>query len=337
MTTTAYTADSSLLSVPWIDSPFFERLVAEASLDAETEGLVRNFARDGYVVIDPQISPHILDGAIHDLEGRFVEGTDRGYYADARRVQDAWNFSANVRSVATAPRILELLRQLYRRTPIPFQTLNFRIGSEQRTHSDAAFFDSIPNHFMAGVWVALEDVDADNGPLRYYPGSQTLRTFNLSDLGIVASAQSHNLENLSVYEDFVESLIGNSPYEEKRLHIRKGQALIWAANLYHGGSPINDPERTRLSQVTHYYFAGCMYFTPLASDPGLGRLAPRQVFNVANGRTVPQYYQGRRVENPGEWPPRLSTDPQITDPSAFPTRVPRSPLEVLRRAFGRQS
>jgi hypothetical protein len=37
------------------------------------------------------------------------------------------------------------------------------------------------------------------------------------------------------------------------IHLRRGLAVVWAANLLHGGSPIHDPTRTRGSQVTHYY------------------------------------------------------------------------------------
>ena len=43
--------------------------------------------------------------------------------------------------------------------------------------------------------------------------------------------------------------------------LKKGQALLWAANLLHGGSPQRDKRRTRLSQVTHYFFENCKYFT----------------------------------------------------------------------------
>ena len=44
---------------------------------------------------------------------------------------------------------------------------------------------------------------------------------------------------------------------------KKGQALIWDANLLHGGAPQTDRSLTRHSQVTHYFFEGCSYFTPL--------------------------------------------------------------------------
>ena len=50
--------------------------------------------------------------------------------------------------------------------------------------------------------------------------------------------------------------------------LKKGQALLWSSNLLHGGSPMQDPQSTRKSQVTHYYFEGCRYWTPMLSAPG---------------------------------------------------------------------
>jgi hypothetical protein len=35
--------------------------------------------------------------------------------------------------------------------------------------------------------------------------------------------------------------------------------------LLHGGAPQKDLSRTRHSQVTHYYFADCKYYTPMNS------------------------------------------------------------------------
>ena len=31
---------------------------------------------------------------------------------------------------------------------------------------------------------------------------------------------------------------------------------------------MQDPQSTRKSQVTHYYFEGCRYWTPMLSAPG---------------------------------------------------------------------
>jgi len=320
------------LAVPWIHSPFFDTLLERGELDDEMKAFVRTFSEQGYVIFDPKIPDSWMDGAREEVRDRFYIGSGN-YYSDERRLQDGWFFGENIRRIANAPRVLELLEVLYGRKPFPFQTLNFRIGSEQKTHSDMAYFDSIPHAFMCGVWVALEDVDESNGPLHYYPGSHRLPTFNLHDLGLLASSAAANpVESVPRYEQFVEALMPTSGLARQELRIERGQALIWAANLYHGGCPILDPERTRATQVTHYYFEGCMYYTPLASDPGIGRLTPRKILRASDGSEVPQYYNGRLIANPGEWPPRLIDELQDPLPEAVAEPMRRK-VSLLQRAF----
>jgi hypothetical protein len=74
--------------------------------------------------------------------------------------------------------------------------------------------------------------------------------------------------------------------------------LIWCANLLHGGSLQTDRTRTRWSQVTHYYFQDCVYYTPAFSDEPLGRLALRQITDAASGERVPNIYLGEEVRAP---------------------------------------
>ncbi len=330
----ALLAQAESLGVPWLDSPFFATLFERSEVDGEMRQLIRDFAEHGYVIFDPKIPDAWIDAACAEVKDKYAANSPH-FYSDERRVQDAWVFAENVRRIANAPYILEVLEALYRRKPFPFQTLNFRIGSEQKTHSDKAFFDSIPHGYMCGVWVALEDVDESNGPLHYYPGSQKLPTFNLNDLGLLASRTENPLHNVWRYEEFVQALMPTTGLARKELNIRKGQALIWAANLYHGGCPILDSARTRATQVTHYYFEGCLYYTPLASDPGIGRIAPRKILHAGDGSVVPQYYNGQLIANPGEWPPRLADEVEaIVETPSIPTPEPqRRKFELLRRAF----
>ena len=69
---------------------------------------------------------------------------------------------------------------LYDREVVPFQTLNFLRGTQQMAHSDTIHFSSLPAKFMAGVWIALEDVTHENGPLFYYPGSHKMPEYNFN-------------------------------------------------------------------------------------------------------------------------------------------------------------
>ena len=113
---------------------------------------------------------------------------------------------------------------------------------------------------MAGVWVALEDIDEDNGPLLYYPGSHKLHEYSMDDFDL-----EPGYRNYHKYEERIQQLVEKEKLEEEYGVIKKGYALIWHANLLHGGAVQKDLARSRHSQVTHYYFADCKYYTPMNS------------------------------------------------------------------------
>ena len=297
MTPAAATAGATVrepppLDVPWFESPFFEDELAEAGLSPEEHDRLRFFAANGYVVWRPDIPD------FHRLADGIVARLSREHEQHGRRIQDAWRFEPAVRRLATHPEVLRVLEQLYRRHPVPFQTLNFQRGSEQHTHSDIVHFNSLPRGFMAGVWFALEDVGPDNGPLHYYPGSHRLPVYEPHEVGAGGGSLAGRDERYRRYEEFVDALAAASGLPRQTVTMKRGEALVWAANLLHGGDPIADPESTRQSQVTHYYFHGCRYYTPLYSDPPLGRFHWREVVDVASGRRVPHVYLGREVALP---------------------------------------
>ena len=244
------------------------------------------FDRDGYFIIeDLGLAPETFDQAVADFEPLLLEEehaeewSDEGVFYTSHRIMDAWKISEPIKAIATAPRVLGILAELYGRKPLPFQTLNFKMPTQQRAHSDTIHFNSMPPGFMAGVWVALEDVDMDNGAVAYYAGSHRWKEVALPDVDAYRAATPaakalarltapfkvvrDTMADYLVYEDVIQASIDRAAAKPTYATIRKGQAFIWAANLLHGGSPQRDRNRTRLSQVTHYFFEGCRYYTPL--------------------------------------------------------------------------
>jgi Phytanoyl-CoA dioxygenase (PhyH) len=242
----------------------------EAGATLLTDAQREQFDRDGFFVIEDAGIPHeVIDGAIADTKDlyekeEFGERYDAdGVFYTSHRIMDAWKISENVKSIALNPTILTTLRELYGREPLPFQTLTFPFGTQQAAHSDTIHFNSRPPGYMAGVWVALEDMDMDNGPVVYYPGSQKLPEVTMQDVGVTADHSDY-----PHYERYIAELIEREGLEPHYATIKKGQVLIWSANILHGGSPQRDPSRTRHSQVTHFFFEGCRYYTPMTSpDP----------------------------------------------------------------------
>lgn len=288
--------------LPLIESPLFPALKASQGFTAEEERIASDLHEHGYAVFD--FPDDDLDARLerikHNLAPRYgidLVDPQSDKTIGERRVQDAWKFDGDVQAVAANPAVLDLLAKLYGRRAFPFQTLNFPVGTQQDAHSDSVHFSSLPERFMCGVWLAMEDVSPDAGPLFYFPGSHRWPIVTNALIGRrgygspLTSAQDP-------YGPSWNALREAHGAQEDVFLPQKGQALIWCANLLHGGSRQNDPRLTRWSQVTHYYFEDCIYYTPAFSDESVGRLALRELVSIADGQRRPNTHLGELVKAP---------------------------------------
>lgn len=277
------------MNLPWVESPFFDKLLGEKTLTPEQREQVVHYHTEGFLVLRNWVSTELIDQTLREIESEYPARVGE----EPSRHQDLWKTSPKVREMASQPQVFDVLRLLYDREPIPFQTLNFKFGTQQRAHSDTIHFSSSPARFMCGVWVAMEATNADNGPLFYYPRSHRNEEFNYFNIGIEAKK---DLSEYKEYEDFMEAFMDSRHYERREIHMNKGDVLIWSSNLVHGGSPIRGNNVTRWSQVTHYYFDGCMYYSPRFSDMFAGNLNLRNVVNITTGKTVQHSRNGKPIE-----------------------------------------
>jgi Phytanoyl-CoA dioxygenase (PhyH) len=288
-----------LPGVPLIESLLFPALAQTLEFDAEELRIANDLYYRGFAVFD--FPDPDLDSRIDRIQSRlgpsygidFADPTSDKTIGE-RRIQDAWQQDVDVCAIASNPQVLRLLGKLYGRPAFPFQTLNFPVGTQQEVHSDSVHFSSLPERFMCGVWLAMEDVSADAGPLFYYPGSHRWPVMSNAMIGRrgfgsdLASAQNP-------FASAWHALCEAHEAQQEVFLARKGQALIWCANLLHGGSVQNDPRLTRWSQVTHYYFDDCVYYTPAFSDETVGRLQLRAIRAISDGKMRPNLYLGEEV------------------------------------------
>ncbi len=294
-----------LAGVPIIESPFFSDFIASRYFDDAQQSIAQDLNLYGFAVL-PNFFDHITQQAQEirkDLQPLFEqckrtgEAPKQGIFTN--RIQDAFKHSPTIKQIATDPRILELLSKLYGRQAFAFQTLNFELGSQQAVHSDAVHFHSLPERFMCGVWVALEDVTLDSGPLCYYPGSHTLPVYDSRQVGFSPEQSTKQ----DVYEPLWNKLIDTHRLRKQVFTAKAGDALIWTANLLHGGEPILRAGATRWSQVTHYYFEGCRYYTPMHSDLIEGKIAHRDPVNISLGVKTSDVEALRRKQAQENVPP----------------------------------
>lgn len=321
-----------LPGLPLIESPLLPAIAPSLGLTADEERIANDLRENGFAVFDfPDAD---LDARIERIKANLGPRYEINFAdpesdktQNLRRIQDGWQFDEDVLAIASNQQVIDLLGKLYGRSAFPFQTLNFPVGTQQDAHSDSVHFSSLPERFMCGVWLAMEDIGPDAGPLFYHPGSHRWpimtnamigrRGFG-SDLG---SAQDP-------YGPAWRALCEVNHSQPETFLARKGQALIWCANLLHGGSPQHDPRLTRWSQVTHYYFDNCVYYTPAFSDEVTGQLQLRSIRAISDGQMRPNLYLGEELVQASAAAPTPALPP-------LPER-PRSSLrQLLDRALGK--
>jgi hypothetical protein len=310
-----------LPGVPLIESMLFAASLDDMGLSNSERDIALQLNEKGFAVFD--FPDEDIDQRIERIIAALTPEYDLEHYrihGEARkdqRVQDAWRTNEDVRAIAANTVVTDLLSKLYGRRAFPFQTLNFPVGTQQHIHSDSIHFSSIPERFMCGVWLAMEDIHPDAGPLIYYPGSHKWPIVYNDMIGKVIGAGADFMAQ-KPYEDVWDAMVDASGAKPELFHPKKGQALIWAANLLHGGSRQNDPTRTRWSQVTHYYFDDCAYYTPAFSDPLMGNLDLRQIVDITTGQTAPNVY----VDRPVEQVPRRASPAGAAQPAPVPGKTP---------------
>ena len=283
--------NNPLPGVPDVESPFFRELFDPAD---EFYQVAKDLNERGFAVLDfpdpdfDEIAAKIKRdlGPLYPWANWFAGDADM-------RQGDMWQSNAEVRRIATNPRVRQILTYLYGRECFPFQTLNFATGTQQHYHTDSVHFSARPERFMCGVWVAFEDVGPDQGPLIYYPGSHKWPIYTREHIG--RTYRKRTGSHQEAFQPMWERLVEVSGVQPERFLPRKGQMLIWASNLLHGGDLQTNRRLTRWSQVTHYYFENCSYYTPLASNEPMGEIHHRRPFNIVTGNPVDCFYNGEVV------------------------------------------
>ena len=261
----------------WPDLPNAADLVAgklEIGQITERQAEKLNFwMNNGYVILENAIPSALADKAALDLDRAYAGGfpelkfechaiaPDHIHWRPEINPQpakalDIHHFSPAVRDQMFADAIAEFLGLIFESKALASQTLGFLRGSAQEGHQDSAYVVyTIPRQFAA-TWTALEDVTIGAGELFYYPGSHRFEDFLYRDhyksvydayrmSGEVPRAQiDHHIRSLE--ERAAQRGIPKMPFAAK-----KGDVLVWHADLVHGGNPVSRVS-TRKSIVTHY-------------------------------------------------------------------------------------
>lgn len=273
-----------IINEPWFESPYFYDLLNKKKIDKKLKKIAIDMHEKGYSIIDLKLSDTFINSINQDISnalniGEIKKNPKIFQYNKFPRIVEAWKYSRNVAKLANNKKLKKILEFLYKSKALPFSTINFIAGTEQPFHSDYIHFGSIPHKYLVGAWVALEKTNKFNGPLRVVPASHKFPLVDYQDLNRKKPSSILELEkNYRVYEKYIKNLIKVKKLEFKELYLEKGQAILWAANLLHGGSKVKNKKLTRKSQVIHFHFKNSdIYYNPGFSEPKKGLYVDRKL------------------------------------------------------------
>lgn len=263
---------------PWLDRPdALERVAAKLAvgeMTLEQTNQCRYWAEHGYIVLERLIEESVLDEVWSRYEnairfGKIKLDPEPAGEADPHpgRYLNPHRKLASFCRILKHPGLLGWLKLLTERKPKPLQTITSHKGSQQVVHSDSIHMTTYPLGYLTAAWIAFEDVHPDSGPLVYYPGSHKLPYVFSRDAGI-SENEFRDLGYRSYqqkYEPLIASTIEKTGLEPAYFHARKGDVLIWHANLVHGGSLRRNIELTRRAVVCHFFVKGAFVYHDLAA------------------------------------------------------------------------
>jgi hypothetical protein len=258
---------------PWLDRPerlaLLENNAEFRAFPPELQAEIRRFESDGYMILPRFFSEE--DTALLNREvDEMLESGKAGYNFTGRKIFNLWESSQLARNrFFRNPELANLLSFLLGRRVIPFQSLNFTRGSEQRAHSDAIHMTTQPQGFLIATWIALEDIDEGCGPLAYYPGSHRLPFVSTEDYNSGNGRFTIGSDSNRLYEDKIGEIIAQYGLEKQVFLAKRGDVLIWHSNLLHAGTRIIREGATRRSMVCHYYAENAICYHEMSQRPAL--------------------------------------------------------------------
>lgn len=238
--------------------------------DPQTRERVEFFRRWGYVILENAVPHWAIDKYLDAYRaaaaqpGKLLMNVPFGPMSEAYKAEDTLRPGAKALDTALILQegdnlsfslpLSMFLQEIMNGPVLAFQSLHFEVGSTQTVHQDTAYvvIDEEPMNLVAS-WIALEDVQPGSGELVYYPGGH-----RIPDFAYDGGASKHfdfgrdGNESHTAHLQYLKDEAAHQGYELRSFLPKKGDALIWHADLPHGGGEITNPGLTRRSLVTHY-------------------------------------------------------------------------------------
>lgn len=182
--------------------PFFP------SLEPRFQDSLLSWSEKGYAIL-----PSFFTGEEVDKTNAIIEDlvtSKKANWQNGNKIMFALHQSEFLKNMGNSNKMKGILEMLMGREIDVFQSINFLEGSNQRTHSDFVHMTTFPTGNIIAIWVALEDMTLENGPLHYYPGSHKLPYILNKEYGNEGNKWLIGDKTYDKYEDKIQELIDSN-------------------------------------------------------------------------------------------------------------------------------
>ncbi len=257
---------------PWLDSRNSNDALPEnqhfKKLSPHVQERIINWSKDGYAIIPQFFSEKEIDTVLEETN-KLVSSNKANFQRNSNKIMFAYRQSSIIKNIVNSDRLQNILSLLLGKEVILFQSINFFTGSQQASHSDSVHMTTFPLGYLIAVWIALENIEEGSGVLHYYPGSHKLPYILTPDYDHGSNSLFLGSNAYDRYEKKIKEVIQKNTYKKKNFLAKKGDILIWHANLLHGGDQITKPNSSRKSMVLHYYAKDVACYHELTQRPAL--------------------------------------------------------------------
>ena len=244
-------------------------------IDTRFKEPLLSWSKNGYAVLENFFSEEEIEACNQDIEKLINENTVKFRYSN--KIMFAFHHSQIIEKMGNQKKLLDILNLIMGKEVELFQSINFLEGSQQRAHSDSIHMTTFPYGNLIAIWIALEDITLDCGPLHYYPGSHKLDYVMNRDYNNIGTKYKLGKKNYTDYENHIETVIKKNNLKKEVFIAKKGDVLIWHANLLHGGEKVLNEKSTRKSMVFHYYAKDSICFHEITQRPTLKKKSKKQI------------------------------------------------------------
>lgn len=221
-----------------------------------TNDQIELYREQGWVVVEGVYDENEIDRVVEEAMAISQKELDEGITTDTvdrsedgtlapRKLDKPFLKSERIREMALDKELLDILEALLGYPGLLVTEQIFmkppRFGSAKPYHQDNAYFCCSPEDEVITAWIALDDVDEENGCLRYISGSQKMGLVPHTSL----PGEEHNKVPSEEYIDYSKEVLAP---------VKKGGVVFHHGYVLHT-SYRNESDRWRRAYATHWVTA----------------------------------------------------------------------------------